>query len=130
MSSESQDHPTDGHNQSETSESGDYLAFTKNNDGNKVFRNNSQYRPYQHKNRNQGNHNFRRNQYFGGRNDGDGQFAPANFSSPVGFNSHQQRFDNGYQNRGNHSNYFQNRNRNFTPFKVNLSILFFFKDGF
>lgn len=129
MSSESQEHPypTENHNtQSESqepSEGGDYLAFTKNNDGNKAFRNNFQHRSY-YRNRNQGNHNFRRNQHFGGRNDGDGQFAPANSSSPVGFNSHQQRLNNGFHNRPNH-NYYQNRNRNFTPYKVSLSDFFF-----
>lgn len=107
------------------SQDSDYLSFDAkgngNGDGPKNFRNNSQYRPY-NRNRNfrQQNfrqQNFRQNQFMGGRNDGDGaQFSPNNFSSPVG--GHQQRFDNGFRNRPNHFNQYNQNRRNFTPFKV------------
>lgn len=99
MSSESQN----------TMENSDFLSFNTNptGDNNKNNRNNFQHRPY-NRNRNNRNSNFRHNQY--GQNEGDQQFSPANFSSPVG----------GYQHRGfrpHHTNQFQNQ-RNFTPFKV------------
>ncbi|XP_031632563.1 putative uncharacterized protein DDB_G0282133 [Contarinia nasturtii] len=100
MSSESQN----------TVENSDFLSFNTNrtNDDGKNNRNNFQYRPY-NRNRNQRNPNFRHNQYMGGPNEGDPQFSPANFSSPV----------SGYQHRGfrpHHMNQFPNQ-RNFTPYK-------------
>lgn len=100
----------------ESQGSSDFLAFDArgNQDGPKNFRNNFQYRPY-NRNRNNRNQHFRRDQFMSGRNDGDGQFAPADFSSPVG--GHPHKFDDGFRNRPNHFNHHQNR-RNFTPFKV------------
>lgn len=99
----------------EPKENSDFLSFdSRGNDGQKNFRNNFQYRPYHHRNRNYQNSNFR---HMNRRNDGDGQFSPADFSSPVG--GYQQKFDDGFRNRPNHFNQYQNR-RNFTPFKVSF----------
>lgn len=99
----------------EPKENSDFLSFdSRGNDGQKNFRNNFQYRPYHHRNRNYQNSNFRQ---MNRRNDGDGQFSPADFSSPVG--GYQQKFDDGFRNRPNHFNQNQNR-RNFTPFKVSF----------
>ena len=108
----------------ENAESSNFIAFEKSaNDNNRGYRQNFQYRPY-NRHQNYRNQNFRRNQHyqqpFGGghgQNDGDPQFSPANFSSPV---HHQQRYDNGgYRHRPNQMNQFQHR-RNFVPFNVRL----------
>lgn len=109
----------------ENAESSNFIAFDKtNNDNNRGYRSNFQYRPY-NRHQNYRQQNFRRNQHqqqFGGapQNDGgDGQFSPANFSSPV---HHQQHFDNGFRHRPNQMNQFQHR-RNFVPFNVRISII-------
>lgn len=107
----------------EQTESDDFLAFSsnKNSGDSQNQRNNFQYRPYnRNRNQNQRNHNFRREQWGGQRNDSDGQFAPADYSSPVG--GYQHRFDRGFRGRPN-MNQFQNQ-RHFTPFKVSLEKIF------
>lgn len=98
----------------ENVDNSDFLAFSsnKNSDDGQNVRNNYQYRPY-NRNRNQRNPNFRRDQFMGGQRN-DGEFTPADFSSPVG--GYQQRFDRGFRGRPNQ---YQNQ-RNFTPYKVSL----------
>lgn len=94
----------------------DFLAFgSSGNDDNRGYRNNFQYRPY-NRNRNQRNQNFRRNQPFGGQDEGNPHFTPANFNGPGGYN---KRFNDGFRGRPNHTNNFQNR-RNFTPYNVSF----------
>lgn len=105
----------------ETAESSNFIAFDKtNNDDNRGYRSNfHQHRPY-NRHQNYRQQNFRRNhhQQFGAaQNDGDAQFSPANFSSPV----HQQRFNNRFHHRPQQMNQFQQR-RNFVPFNVSISI--------
>lgn len=95
----------------ESTDSSNFLAFN-----NKNSRNDFQYRPYNRNRNNRGLHQFRPNNFMtGGRNDGDSQFTPANFSSPVG-GQHQQRFNGGFlNNRPHHRKQFQ---RNFLPSQV------------